>query len=301
MLVYLSACLILCLAGRFYSSSSFVLSCPQRLSFLFSLIFFAYIQLIRFTCFLVFLLFFFSKQKTAYELRIRDWSSDVCSSDLRQLQRSLPLRVFFIRRRRLVGRHPDREGLRMSAVTALDTPPSSTDISNFSVRGDAFRADMQTMTPQVNALNVEAAATVVALTSSNAPIAAATAVATPIVSATKWVAGSYDADVSVWSPTDFQTYISLADGVGATDPASDPAHWRCVTLRPASAALVDPSFVDGLSVSGGLTALDTASVDTLAASGTNDTMQDLLSNTLDCATRSEEHTSELQSLMSTPY
>src|SRR3546814_7236176 len=29
----------------------------------------------------VFLLFFF-KQKTAYEMRISDWSSDVCSSDL---------------------------------------------------------------------------------------------------------------------------------------------------------------------------------------------------------------------------
>src|SRR3546814_9202802 len=28
-------------------------------------------------------MFFFFKQKTAYELRIRDWSSDVCSSDLR--------------------------------------------------------------------------------------------------------------------------------------------------------------------------------------------------------------------------
>src|SRR3546814_13006884 len=27
-------------------------------------------------------MFFFFKQKTAYELRIRDWSSDVCSSDL---------------------------------------------------------------------------------------------------------------------------------------------------------------------------------------------------------------------------
>src|SRR3546814_10038481 len=27
------------------------------------------------------LLFFFFKQKTAYEMRIRDWSSDVCSSD----------------------------------------------------------------------------------------------------------------------------------------------------------------------------------------------------------------------------
>src|SRR3546814_5265305 len=31
---------------------------------------------------LVFVLFFFFKQKTAYEMRISDWSSDVCSSDL---------------------------------------------------------------------------------------------------------------------------------------------------------------------------------------------------------------------------
>src|SRR3546814_3629438 len=28
-------------------------------------------------------MFFFFKQKTAYEMRISDWSSDVCSSDLR--------------------------------------------------------------------------------------------------------------------------------------------------------------------------------------------------------------------------
>src|SRR3546814_5247961 len=32
-------------------------------------------------CFLFFFVFFF-KQKTAYEMRISDWSSDVCSSDL---------------------------------------------------------------------------------------------------------------------------------------------------------------------------------------------------------------------------
>src|SRR3546814_9270226 len=31
---------------------------------------------------LYFSLFFFFKQKTAYEMRISDWSSDVCSSDL---------------------------------------------------------------------------------------------------------------------------------------------------------------------------------------------------------------------------
>src|SRR3546814_3626168 len=29
-----------------------------------------------------FFVFFFFKQKTAYEMRISDWSSDVCSSDL---------------------------------------------------------------------------------------------------------------------------------------------------------------------------------------------------------------------------
>src|SRR3546814_4429096 len=40
-------------------------------------------------CILVFRLsegvfvFFFFKQKTAYEMRISDWSSDVCSSDLK--------------------------------------------------------------------------------------------------------------------------------------------------------------------------------------------------------------------------
>src|SRR3546814_349960 len=38
---------------------------------------------IVYVCVFLLLLFFFFKQKTAYELRISDWSSDVCSSDLR--------------------------------------------------------------------------------------------------------------------------------------------------------------------------------------------------------------------------
>src|SRR3546814_9771155 len=33
-------------------------------------------------CMIIVCLFFFFKQKTAYEMRISDWSSDVCSSDL---------------------------------------------------------------------------------------------------------------------------------------------------------------------------------------------------------------------------
>src|SRR3546814_3062960 len=41
--------------------------------------------------------FFFLKQKTAYEMRISDWSSDVCSSDLGMFVtwtlRTMPARV----------------------------------------------------------------------------------------------------------------------------------------------------------------------------------------------------------------
>src|SRR3546814_5981724 len=37
---------------------------------------------ISFVVFVVYFFFFFFKQKTAYEMRISDWSSDVCSSDL---------------------------------------------------------------------------------------------------------------------------------------------------------------------------------------------------------------------------
>src|SRR3546814_2409891 len=45
-----------------------------------------------------YLVFFFFKQKTAYEMRISDWSSDVCSSDL-ALYRPRILRTIFSGRR----------------------------------------------------------------------------------------------------------------------------------------------------------------------------------------------------------
>src|SRR3546814_7538006 len=47
----------------------FVVRCSLRCCYVVSLFFF----------------FFFFKQKTAYEMRISDWSSDVCSSDLVRL------------------------------------------------------------------------------------------------------------------------------------------------------------------------------------------------------------------------
>src|SRR3546814_9707739 len=39
---------------------------------------------------MIFIVVFFFKQKTAYEMRISDWSSDVCSSDLNKTKISMP-------------------------------------------------------------------------------------------------------------------------------------------------------------------------------------------------------------------
>src|SRR3546814_15800238 len=66
---------------------------------------------------------FFFKQKTAYEMRISDWSSDVCSSDLRQRRArrlDLPLRPTLDRRsagRAEGGGTAGANGLRERPVT----------------------------------------------------------------------------------------------------------------------------------------------------------------------------------------
>src|SRR3546814_3867325 len=41
-----------------------------------------YVSLLLLAILLFYLFFFFFKQKTGYDMRISDWSSDVCSSDL---------------------------------------------------------------------------------------------------------------------------------------------------------------------------------------------------------------------------
>src|SRR3546814_3222417 len=43
---------------------------------------FVCLYMVRYIGLCVYFFFFFFKQKTAYEMRISDWSSDVCSSDL---------------------------------------------------------------------------------------------------------------------------------------------------------------------------------------------------------------------------
>src|SRR3546814_5011226 len=52
---------------------------------------------------------FFFKQKTAYEMRISDWSSDVCSSDLDQRAGEVALAEPFERRQQFAEIFPEME------------------------------------------------------------------------------------------------------------------------------------------------------------------------------------------------
>src|SRR3546814_20060374 len=79
------------------------------------------------------MLVFFFKQKTAYEMRISDWSSDVCSSDLLEAERE-DYRAIAVRRVRLglllseIGQANDvqisqQEMSRLIAKSAQQYPP----------------------------------------------------------------------------------------------------------------------------------------------------------------------------------
>src|SRR3546814_5021537 len=66
------------------------------------------VSLIILSCLFCLCLVFFFKQKTAYELRISDWSSDVCSSDL--VLQGIPMQAIFpIGRRHCIIFHHHRQ------------------------------------------------------------------------------------------------------------------------------------------------------------------------------------------------
>src|SRR3546814_9155922 len=60
--------------------------------------------------------FFFFKQKTAYEMRISDWSSDVCSSDLGRLARHGCTAEFLVDRHQHHREQPPPEAARPRPV-----------------------------------------------------------------------------------------------------------------------------------------------------------------------------------------
>src|SRR3546814_18957352 len=77
-------------------------------------------------------LFFFFKQKTAYELRISDWSSDVCSSDLRVLVNVGPAKAeAIVAYRKKNGAFKSAEQLAMVKGIGLKTVEKNRDRLSF--------------------------------------------------------------------------------------------------------------------------------------------------------------------------
>src|SRR3546814_7721680 len=76
-----------------------------------------------------FFFFFFFKQKTAYEMRISDWSSDVCSSDLRGVAVRLMDQLHF----------PQHERMAADRALAEDHQVAREDIGTFHGDGDRRR------------------------------------------------------------------------------------------------------------------------------------------------------------------
>src|SRR3546814_4001311 len=67
--------------------------------------------------------FFFFKQKTAYEMRISDWSSDVCSSDL-IVQRVIHIRMFGLQPIDDVASQSAVSGSHLDDIEAIRAPHS---------------------------------------------------------------------------------------------------------------------------------------------------------------------------------
>src|SRR3546814_9095680 len=76
---------------------------------------------------MIFYFFFFFKQKTAYEMRISDWSSDVCSSDLEDIVASQIVGTAWDGGRAVVA----YEFYRRDALAAADRDYVTDDLSAF--------------------------------------------------------------------------------------------------------------------------------------------------------------------------
>src|SRR3546814_13427755 len=89
---------------------------------------------------------FFFKQKTAYEMRISDWSSDVCSSDLIGISDRLIDRIpligaaFAHRRRAMFGAEPGVAAIMLKMIGKAGDRSRRDEIARLSMLDDARAA-----------------------------------------------------------------------------------------------------------------------------------------------------------------
>ena len=108
-------------------------------------------------------------------------------------------------------------------ITALPTPPTRQDPTNFNDRADAFLAALPGFQSEANALSTEVNTRADNVQASDLAVLAATNI-------TKWVSGTtYSQGAVVWSPINGLGYRRItASGSGTTDPSSDSTNYRQV-------------------------------------------------------------------------
>ena len=125
-------------------------------------------------------------------------------------------------------------------ITALGTPPSTSDPTNFDTRADALFGQLPTTVTEINALGtvtynnaVDAYNSATTAAADAASSAANAALASAAAGAILWVSGTtYAIGDRRFSPTNGLTYRRLTVGAGTTDPAADTTNWQIVQVAP---------------------------------------------------------------------
>lgn len=111
----------------------------------------------------------------------------------------------------------------MTTITALPSPPSRQDPTNFNDRADAFLGALPAFATEVNAVASETNTASANAVAANQAVIAATNI-------TKWVSGTtYAEGAVVWSPINGLAYRRItASGSGTTDPSLDSTNYKQV-------------------------------------------------------------------------
>jgi len=157
-------------------------------------------------------------------------------------------------------------------ITALPTPPSRQDPTNFNDRADAFLGALPQFQSEANALQTNVNTSEVNAVNSAAAVLAATNIV-------KWVSGTtYANGAVVWSPINGLGYRRItASGSGTTDPSADSTNYKQVNgtgdVSTSGNQTIDgvKTFSNGIvgNVTGGVTGNVTGDVSGNAGTVTN--------------------------------
>lgn len=125
-------------------------------------------------------------------------------------------------------------------ITALGTPPSTSDPANFDTRADALFTQLPTTVTEINAIGtnvynnaLDAQTNAAQVAIDKAAVAANSAAVAGYASAAPWVSGTtYALGTVVYGPTDRRLYRRIVAGAGTTDPSADPTNWQAVNTMP---------------------------------------------------------------------